>query len=537
MLIQLRPYQEEAIARLRARIGEGIRRLILVMATGSGKTAVSAAIIWFALQMGNRSLFVAHRRELIKQCFCKLIRNGIPPHEIGIVMAGVPSSSTGALFSALDPQLSDDDLWKMFARTRPNAPIQVASIDTLRGRSKPPANIVIIDECHRSAARSYLALLESYPSAVFLGLTATPYRADGRGLDQFYQHLEVVASPSMLMREGYLVEPQIWTVPGDRLPDLSKVKIKDGDYDEEQLAEVMDQSTLVGDIVDHWERRAGGVRTVVFAAGINHSKHIASRFVSRGIPAEHLDGETPTDEREAIFARLERGETLVLCNVFVCVEGWDMPAVKCCVQARPTQSTMVHLQQAGRILRPWNGHIATILDHAGNMRVHGRPQDDREFSLEGRKKRGSSVGAPSCKTCECLAVLPSATRICPMCGHQFSAAASERSAPEEVAGELVQIPRSIALANDHVAQWNALVDRWHKSNRSRNVPLKPGWVAMEFKQRTGASKIPDGCTLPTLTEEQQAKLERFGELNRYAHAQGWSQARLHAVFSAQEKSS
>lgn len=896
MLIKMRPYQEEAIDKLRARIAEGIRKLILVMATGGGKTAVSAAIIWYALQKANRSLFIAHRRELIKQCFCKLVRNGIPPHEVGIVMAGVPSSTSCALFSALDPQLSDDDLWKMFARTRPNAPVQVASIDTLRSRSKPRADLVIVDECHRSVSKTTMGVLAEYLDSVILGLTATPYRADGRGLGELYQHLEVIATPASLMRDGYLVEPQIWTVPTERMPDLSKVRMRNGDYDEDELAEAMDRSALIGDIVDHWERRSGGARTVIFAAGVEHSKHIVGRFCERGIPAEHLDGTMPTDIREGILHRIDTGETRVISSVSVLTEGWDQPSVKCAVLARPTKSEGLHLQcldaeteiltrrgfmgpddlreddlvaamhphssevtwepiirmvdrrldldedmyeirgagmdvrvtdghrmlykcktmsadkvqfwpegwrtelavivarqkasfrvpvaglelkpgldltddelrfigwfltdgtkhhkheqiafsqavhqpQAkdleacirgcgfkygktirtprcsfknfsdqyhftvskgkprgrdkhltgwgrldkyidkdfsphlegiderqlevlleaihlgdgqkqrhaaaegwtpqtyhiisvrktfvdrlqslcirrgwrcnfgwydpdptnglakkrqyilhikkqdyrsvggaeethrarllrskvtpyervwcvenrigtifirrngktavvgncvGRILRPFNGQEAIILDHAGNVLIHGRPQDDREYSLEPKKKRSKSSSAPSCKTCECLAVIPSATRICPMCGHQFSAAASERSAPEEVAGELVQIPRSISAGSDQRAQWDALVERWHRENRTRNCPRQPGWIWHEFKQKTGASRIPDGCALPALTDEQRAKLERFGELNKHAHAAGWSKARLHAVFNAQEKSS
>jgi superfamily II DNA or RNA helicase len=515
---------------------DGDGRYLMGDFTVTHNTVVASSIIVSSLNLGNRSLFVAHRRELIKQCFCKLVRNGVPPHEIGIVMAGIPGSSSGSLFSALDPQLSDDNLWRMFARSRPNAPVQVGSIDSLRGRAKPKADLVIADEAHRSLSKGWLTLFENYSDAVVLGLTATPFRADGRGLGEFYGHLEVIATPSMLMREGHLVEPIIWTVPADRLPDLSKVKVRDGDYDEEQLAEAMDQTALIGDIVDHWERRSGGIRTVIFAAGVEHSKHIVSRFVQRGVRAEHLDGMTPTDQREAILRRIDTGETTVCVNVGVLTDGWDQPSVKCVVLARPTQSEGLHLQMSGRCLRPFNNQDAIILDHAGNMRVHGRPQDDREFSLEGRKKRSSSTSAPSCKTCECLAVIPSAARICPMCGHQFSAASTERGAPEEVAGELVEIPRSIAAGPDLREQWNALVERWHKANRSRAVPMKPGWVAMEFRQRTGATRIPEGCALPTLTEEQEAKLARFGELNRYAHANGWSKGRLHAVFNAQEKS-
>lgn len=538
MLIPLRGYQANAKQRARELVQSGITRAVLVSPMGSGKTILAASIIYSAVEYGNRVLFVADQRELIRQCFCKLVRAGIPPHDIGIIMANTPAAGSGALFGALDPQLSDRDIWQMFGRVRPGAPVQIASIDTYKNRAKPPADLVIVDECHEALGKGHMAMFANYPDAVFIGLTATPYRSDGRGLGEFWQHLEIVTTTSALMATGDLVDPVVWTVPLDRLPDLASVKLNSkGDFDEDDLAVAMDKPELVGDIVDHWYRRANGIRTVAFATGVQHSKDITAKFRGAGIRAEHLDALTPLDQRDAILARLENGETHIVVNCGILCKGWDQPSVKCAVLARPTKSKALHRQQQGRVLRPYNGQGAIILDHSGNVRWLGRPEDEGEMTLEPRKRGRKGTSAPSCKTCECLAVIPSAARICPMCGHQFSAVSSERSAPEEVAGELVEIPRTIAAGPDPREQWDALVERWHKSNRTRNVPLKPGWVAIEFKQRTGATRIPEGCALPTLTEEQQEKLARFGELNRHAHAQGWSTARLHAVFNAQEKAS
>jgi DNA repair protein RadD len=538
MLIPLRGYQENAKQRARELVSSGITRVVLVSPMGSGKTVLAASIIYSALERGNRTLFVADQRELIRQCFCKLVRAGIAPHDIGIIMANTPTAGSGALFDPLDPQLSDRDLWRMFGRTRPGAPVQIASIDTYKNRAKPPADIVIVDECHEGISKSHMAMFANYPDAIFIGLTATPYRSDGRGLGEFWHHLEVVTTTSALMATGDLVDPIVWTVPLDRLPDLANVRVKsNGDFDEDELAVAMDKPELVGDIVDHWYRRASGIRTVAFAAGVQHSKDITAKFRGAGIRAEHLDAMTPTEERDAILHRLELGQTHIVSNCGILCKGWDQPSVKCAILARPTKSKALHRQQNGRVLRPYNGEQAIILDHCGNVRFLGRPEDEGEMTLEPRKRGRKGTSAPSCKTCECLAVIQSAARVCPMCGHQFSAASSERSAPEEREGELVQIPRSISAASDHRAQWDALVERWHRENRTRNVARQPGWIWHEFKQRTGASKIPDGCALPTLTEEQEAKLARFGELNRYAHANGWSKGRLHAVFAAQEKSS
>jgi len=305
----LRPYQADAVARSREALRAGRRCILLVAPTGSGKTVIAAHIIASAVARGRRVLFVAHRRELIDQAFGKLRDAGLA--DVGVIMAGD-------------------------RRRNPVAPVQVASIDTLRRRAKPASDLVIIDEAHRALARSYAELREAYPLATHLGLTATPYRADGRGLGDAYEALVSVASPATLIADGYLVEPRVYTVPASDLPDLSRVRLSRGDYAPEQLSAAVDRVGLVGSIVEHWKRHARGVRTVAFAASVSHSQRIAAQFVAAGIAAEHLDGETPVDERAAILRRLEACETLVVSNYGVLCEGWDQPAVKCCILARPT---------------------------------------------------------------------------------------------------------------------------------------------------------------------------------------------------------
>src|SRR5262249_2296661 len=147
-----------------------------------------------------------------------------------------------------------------------------------------------------------------------------------------------------------------------------------------------------------------------------------------GIAAEHLDGRTPTPDRDAILARLVSGKTRVVANCGILCEGTDLPPVKCCILARPTKSTGLYIQQAGRILRPWTDPLtgerprAIILDHAGCAREHGLPQDRREFSLEAKaKKKREHVTEPTTRECDgCHAVLPAQTRVCPECGYFFT---------------------------------------------------------------------------------------------------------------------
>jgi len=493
-MIALRLYQNAAIDRVRAQLRK-TRRVLLVLPTGGGKTIIASAIISSAFSRGRRVIFFAHRRELVNQTKGKLIASDIPRESIGIMMAD-------------DPE------------TRPDAPIQIASIDTFRHRDPPPADLIIIDEAHRSLAQSYLDVIERYSSdgAVVLGLTATPFRADGGGLGDVYEALEVVAMPRQLIAEGFLVDPRVFSAPADVRPDLSNVKVRCGDYVESDLADAMNQRRLVGGIVAHWQKLAAGMRTVAFAVNIAHSKHIAEQFTAAGIPAEHLDGETPTRERDAILARLERGETLVVSNCGVLCEGWDQPAVKVAILARPTKSTGLYLQQAGRILRPFEGTRAIILDHAGNALAHGLPQDGRDFDLEPTKKRR---GAGPTKACpECDAVIPAGTCACPECGHTF-----ERAAPEDIeesGGELVELTGERQM--EYRRTWKALVQDWHAANALRvkrgQRAMKPGVIWHRFRERFGV-KPPPGCKLPREIATDEEKAVAFAELRIEARERGY----------------
>lgn len=462
-MFSLRRYQVRAIEHVLACAARGTRRLLVVAPTGAGKATIAAdlARTWALHQM--RVLFVAHRRELIRQAYDRFVVHGVPEDDVGVIMASDP-------------------------HRRPGAHVQVASIDTLRARTKPAADVVIHDECHRALAQSFRDLAAEYPDALHLGFTATPFRADGRGLGDAYGELFVVATPRELIEQGFLVEPRVFTVPADKRPDLSRVRVKRGDYDEKALAAAMDQSPLVGNIVEHWKKHAQGLRTFAFATSVAHSKHIVERFVAAGIAAEHLDANSAVDERDAVLARLARGETLVLANVGLFAEGTDVPSVKCAILARPTKSTGLYLQQVGRILRPWSGVNAVVLDHGGCVLEHGLPQEDRAFSLDSKPRRARDPGAgPPVRVCGgCEAVVPLATAICPECGAQLIERGARETIPEEAAGEL-------ALATEDLvrhAEWTRLCET------SRERGYKPGWAYHQFRQRFGGPPPADWSRPP-----------------------------------------
>ena len=543
-MISLRPYQQFGLRRASARLRAGVRRILLVLPTGGGKTVIAAHICSSGVRQGKRLVFVAHRRELIKQAWCKLVRNGLDPRLVGVVMSG---TSTKLCDDVAKPpgELKDEHLWAQWARWRPGAPVQVASIDTLRGMAKWDADVLIIDEAHRALCRSYLDLCDSFPRAVIIGLTATPYRADNRGLGELFEDLVQVATYADLIADGWIVDPDIHSVGGSDLPDLSQVKVKrSGDYDEHQLAQAVDKPRLVGKVVSHWLEHAGGVRTVIFCASVAHSKHVRDELVSAGIPAEHLDAHTPAEcphvdlcdcyARSAILRRLKFGVTRIVCNVDVLTEGWDMPSVKCAALLRPTLSRRVYMQQGGRILRPFESQRAILLDHAGLFERFGPVTRDVEHSLDPPKaKRAKVTSVANCKACHAAYEPPA--RVCPSCGEPIGEErdGEGRGLPEEVDGKLVLVHRggSAPVIDERRAYWDALC-----ASRGGHGP---GWVYITWQNRFQA-KPPRGWTVPLTDEELLAKAQddapkkaRLREIMQEAQLKGWKQGAVGMRFKAE----
>lgn len=449
--VVLRPYQAKGIDGVRALIAAERRRVLMVCPTGGGKTVIASAVIVGAVRKGRRCLFLAHRKELIDQCYAKLRAAGLDEQHLGTILAGDK-------------------------RRRPHAPVQVASIQTIVHRAKPPADVVFVDEAHHANAKSYETILAAYPDACVIGLTATPCRADGRGLGDVFADLVPVATFRDLAADGFLVAPRVFT---SRSPlDLSKVKTTGGDYNLAELDRAVNTRELVGDIVAHWQRIAEGRTTVVFASSVEHSQAIVAHFVEAGVAAEHLDGKTPKEEREAILARLASGETAVVSNMGVLTEGWDLPRTKCVVLARPTKSLGLYLQMAGRGLRPWGDVSAILLDHAGCVLAHGFPQDDREWSLEGKKKRAAAPGVRTCPGPGCYAALPAGTPVCPECGHVFES--TEREGLRHVDGDLLEVvPPSESPIEERRAWYAAVCEQ--ASRRGRKL----GFARHRYREKFG----------------------------------------------------
>jgi superfamily II DNA or RNA helicase len=443
-MIRLRDYQIEAVSRLRKAYQAGARRLLLVASVGSGKTVIAAHLVQSAHSKARRVLFVAHRWELLDQP-ARLLRDcGL---RVGIIKAGVR------------PDL--------------DAPVQVASIQTLARRALPPADLVIVDEAHRAVTASYRCL-DAYPA--HLGLTATPWRLDGRGLgERFHDLIEVATTPD-LVRDGWLIDPIVYA---PHVPELPTGASKE--YTAAQLSSAMDRNELVGDIVEHWKRIAPGRRTVCYAATIDHSRHIVARFAAAGIAAEHVDGNTPPDERAAILDRLRTGETLIVSNVDIITEGYDLPSLSCAILARPTVSLTKALQMIGRIMRPTAGKSdAIVLDHAACTIRHGLPSEPRVWSLEGREQRRADSGVRVCSYC--FAVSRAKVR-CDQCGEAFPVEHRTNTIKRERRGDLIRAAARAKAARTSEADKVRIFHELRAVGQRKNY--KPGWAYWQFRLKFG----------------------------------------------------
>ncbi len=407
-MIVLRDYQQDLIDGMRAHFNAGDRAILAQLATGGGKTVTSAYMVKGSVEKNNRCLWVVHRREIIMQASKTFWNMDI---EHSLIMGG--------------------------AITDPRCPVQIGSIQTVARRLNQIGHfdLIIFDECHHMASAQYQALFDRYPRARKVGLTATPWRLDGRGLGQWFQTMVNGPTPAELIERGALCDYRLFS---PSTPDVSGIAKQGGDYKSSDLAKVMNKSTITGDAVGHYRRLAPGKQAVAFCCSIEHSQDVAAQFRAAGIIAEHVDGQMDHSGRDAIVDRFSRGETKILSNASLLGEGFDVPAIEAVILLRPTASLSLHLQQIGRGLRPAPGkQHAIILDHAGNAERHGLPDDDREWSLEDRpkKKRGekSEVSIKQCPTC--FRVHKPAPA-CPQCGRVYAVQSRD---VEEVEGELVEL--------------------------------------------------------------------------------------------------
>jgi DNA repair protein RadD len=454
MLPVLRPYQQFDLAQVRIKF-RTYRSVVLVQPTGAGKGTLASYIVTNARDRGYRVVFLVNRRNLVHDMSQRIDRLGI---EHGVIMGNDP-------------------------RRRPDLNVHVASIDTLHRREdRPRADLLILDEAHFSISPTWLKVLNAYPNAKVLGLTATPIRLDGRGLGEIFDVMVKGPSVQSLIDQGYLVRSAVFRPKG---PDLSGIRKTAGEFNQKQLAEVADKPRLVGDLVEQWRKKASHRKTAAFCVNKHHALETAEKFRCAGYDWAYVDCDTPDDERDRIWRDFDHGQLNGVSSVGVISYGWDHPICSCIIGARATASMGLWRQMLGRASRPYKGkENFFVMDHFDNTgRLDALFEDDVPWTLDGVGTVKESTSVSSITTCrQCFATFRSGPVTCPYC---YAPLPRPRRTFEQVNGELVEgAPRKARTAQE----WQRSLTTEQRRKKfeefqfiARERHYKPTWAFMKFK--------------------------------------------------------
>lgn len=406
-MIQLRPYQEEAVQAVFDYFTTKSGNPLIVLPTGSGKSLTMAAFIRRAIEQypTTRVILLTHVRELIEQDAKAIIRYW-PEAPIGIWSAGVG--------------------------VKQKAQITVAGIQSIHTLPTKFADtdLVIIDEAHLVSKKAdtmygrFLAGLRKHnPALKVIGLTATHYRMDSGlltdGDSRIFTDIAYEADVGTLIKDGYLCP--LVAKQGATKADLSQVHTRGGEFVANELQAAMDKDHLIKGALAEVEKYAHDRQHILgFCSGVEHAEHCAIVARDMGSTADFVTGDMPNHVRDSKINAFKEGRVLVLFNAMLLTTGFDMPDIDCIVMLRPTKSTGLYVQIMGRGLRKHPSKTNTlVLDFAGNVERHG-PIDQIRVKRKGEKGEGVSV-APVKECPDCHELLHTAVMLCPQCGHVWEA--------------------------------------------------------------------------------------------------------------------
>ena len=405
-MIKLRPRQQKAVDDLREAYAFGARAPVLVAPTGFGKTATATEIVRLTIARGRSVWFLAHLREILDDTTERLLAAGISH---GSIRAGRSSDYTKL--------------------------VQVVAVQTaVRRANLPRPDLIIVDECHLAVASSYRKVITAAGNPRLLGLTGSPQRLDGRGLGEVFDQLVLSCTTAALVAEGLLAPVRVFAPPG---ADLSKLRVRAGDFDQGEASSMLSKPAVVGDALSHWQKLCAGRRGVAFCTTVSHAQAVAEQWQRAGYRAVAVHGGSDDAERREAVAGLRAGRLDLVACAQLWIAGVDVPEIDTVIWLRPTQSLTAWLQGNGRGLRTAPGkRDLLILDHVGNCQRLEHPLQVHEWTLEGRAKK-TREAAPSVKVCpSCFAAMASQARQCIECGHEF---APEKRELKQVDGELVEV--------------------------------------------------------------------------------------------------
>lgn len=334
MAMELRPYQQEARDSIFEQWDSGIRRTLLVLPTGCGKTIVFAKVTEDCVRQGDRVLILAHRGELLEQAAEKIAQ----ATGLGCATEKAEETCIGSWYR-----------------------ITVGSVQTLMREKRLgqfPADYfrtIIIDEAHHCVSDSYQRVLQHFPDAKVLGVTATPDRGDMRNLGEYFESLAYEYTLPKAIRSGYLSPIKALTIPLKM--DLTGVSVQAGDFKASEIGTALDP--YLYQIADEMAKYCMDRKTVVFLPLVKTSQKFRDILISRGFQAAEVNGES-TDRAE-VLADFDAGKYNVLCNSMLLTEGWDCPSVDCIVVLRPTKVRSLYSQMVGRGTRLFPGKDHLLL--------------------------------------------------------------------------------------------------------------------------------------------------------------------------------
>lgn len=399
--IELRPYQTEAIAKIRDSL-KIHKSVVFTIGCGAGKSILAGSIAKSATDKGNTVLFLVHRAELCEQIADTFYN-----------LCGVDS-----------------------------ALCKIMMIQTARRRLKtlPKPTLIIVDEAH-TFNNAYEKVFQFFPDAYKIGFTATPCRLNQGGLGNLFEDIQTGVSTRWLIDNHYLSDYRYFSFP---IVDTSGLHTRAGEFVQEEVNALMENKAVYSGAVEQYLKLTPGKKAMVYCSSIKASKEVVKEFTDNGISAAHVGGTTPKVERERIVEAYRKGEITVVSNVDLFGVGFDDKDIEVTVLLRPTQSLALAVQQNMRCMRYKEGKTAIILDCCGNAARHGLPDDEREWSLETRKKQETIVKIRECENC--YAVYPPTMQKCPYCGH-VATKEIQRKDKKQVTVDLVEIKRQDDIRN------------------------------------------------------------------------------------------
>lgn len=444
----LRPYQNDILDRTRTAYRDGYKAPCIVSPCGSGKSVMVAEMAKCATEKGNRVLFLVHRKELCDQI------------ESTFKWWGV------------DMSLCDVSMVQTVCRR----------LDKI-----PEPGLIITDENHHCRAKSYEKVYNKFPHVSRIGVTATPVRLDGKGLDGVNDILIQGPTVKELIEWGNLSDFKYFAVSNI---DFSKMKTRGGEYKYEEVDGKMktNEHVIRGDVIKNYKRLSDGKQAIVYCHSIWMSEAIVDEFNKFNIAAKHIDGNTPKKERDCIVEQFKNGEITILSNVDIISEGFDVPDCNTAILLRPTKSESLYIQQAMRCMRPKEGKTAIIIDHVGNVHEFGLPDREREWSLDGKTGKNGGCNDPLEKEDDikirvcllCFQVIDQLVRICPHCGAELGEKVVKYEESNERIAELVEIDRNYSITLDY-RKPSDCKNMTELQELAKNRGYKPGWAWYQGK--------------------------------------------------------